>query len=70
MVTGGDDDAIGVLHLPRPSGHTSSRYQIRNTFILRSAHVAEVTGLGIVRFENGDRHAVVVTASNDQRIKT
>ncbi|KAJ2967643.1 hypothetical protein NUW58_g10404 [Xylaria curta] len=70
VVTGGDDDAIGMLHLHRPSGQTSSRYEIRNKFIVCSAHAAAVTGLGIVRLENGGRDAVVVTASNDQRVKT
>ncbi|KAI0456372.1 WD40-repeat-containing domain protein [Xylaria acuta] len=70
VVTGGDDDAIGVLHLYRPSGQAPSRYEIRNKSILRSAHAAAVTGLGIVRLENGGRDAVVVTASNDQRVKT
>ncbi|KAI0468515.1 WD40-repeat-containing domain protein [Xylaria cf. heliscus] len=68
VVTGGDDDAIGVMHLHRhPSGQT---YEIRNKSIVRSAHAAAVTGLGIARLESGGRDAVVVTASNDQRVKT
>ncbi|KAI0532755.1 WD40-repeat-containing domain protein [Xylaria digitata] len=125
VVTGGDDDAIGVLHLyspflssspkprpvqpmsadpdtklsPAPSlDHTSvsapsqestqiedslqaprpfsasrnrmlAQYEIRNKFIVRSAHAAAITGLGIVRLENGERDAIVVTTSNDQRVK-
>ncbi|KAI1195013.1 WD40-repeat-containing domain protein [Nemania serpens] len=100
VVTGGDDDAIGVLHLHSPSptsppieptsrestaanpGSVPSspsppspvsvpaRYEIRNKSIVRSAHAAAVTGLGILRLENGGCDAVVVTASNDQRVRT
>ncbi|KAJ8108580.1 hypothetical protein ONZ43_g6381 [Nemania bipapillata] len=93
VVTGGDDDAIGVLHLYSPSlapsgssaspdpthasqpshysqGQASTQYEIRNKFIVRSAHAAAVTGLGIVRLENAGRDAVIVTSSNDQRVKT
>ncbi|KAI0096109.1 WD40-repeat-containing domain protein [Nemania sp. FL0031] len=120
VVTGGDDDAIGVLHLYSPSLTLSTKppstqhvptdssaatnpnlipdeisvpvsssspnhafppspssqkqalpyYEIRNKFIVRSAHAAAVTGLGIVRLENEGRDAVVVTTSNDQRVKT
>ncbi|KAI3334001.1 WD40-repeat-containing domain protein [Ustulina deusta] len=124
VVTGGDDDAIGVLHLhsphlspssepipvkhvnagsstttnPAPLSHHSSvsvlspeptqtedllrvpqphtrnqgqaQYEIRSKFIVRSAHAAAVTGLGIVRLENDERDAVIATASNDQRVKT
>ncbi|KAI0425375.1 WD40-repeat-containing domain protein [Xylaria sp. FL1042] len=126
VVTGGDDDAIGILHLfsPRPlpsfeptsiqavTGNSNSimnpaplpkqkqnpvsalspertpaedsphvpqpptptqrqgHYEVRGKFIVRSAHAAAVTGLGIVRLENGDRDAVVATTSNDQRVKT
>ncbi|KAI3319609.1 WD40 repeat-like protein [Xylariaceae sp. AK1471] len=104
VVTGGDDNAIGVLHLyirssgPSPfskqptttnsssvpasdltlienssqSLHIQGRgqYEIRNKSIVRSAHAAAVTGLGIVRLENNNQDAVVVTTSNDQRVKT
>ncbi|KAI1827804.1 WD40-repeat-containing domain protein [Xylaria intraflava] len=103
VVTGGDDNAIGVLHLssvsldsstkstswqlvntdlgaassstsqPLPSSQgpkTLREYEIRNKSIVRAAHAAAVTGLGIVRLENEGRDAVIVTASNDQRVKT
>ncbi|TRX94175.1 hypothetical protein FHL15_004943 [Xylaria flabelliformis] len=70
VVTGGDDDAIGIVHLHRPAKKASIQYEIRNKSIVRSAHAAAVTGLGIVRLENGERDAIVVTASNDQRVKT
>ncbi|KAI1150490.1 WD40-repeat-containing domain protein [Nemania diffusa] len=119
IVTGGDDDAIGVLYLHSPSlapstksksqqhvttdsravldpdllpdqssvsallpdpthapqfplpsqGQALTQYEVRNKFIVRSAHAAAVTGVGIVRLENEDRDAVIVTASNDQRVK-
>ncbi|KAI0204620.1 WD40-repeat-containing domain protein [Astrocystis sublimbata] len=70
VVTGGDDDAIGVVHLYRSAEQPSARYEMRNKSIVRSTHAAAITGLGIVRLENSGRDAVVVTASNDQRIKT
>ncbi|KAI0410178.1 WD40-repeat-containing domain protein [Xylaria palmicola] len=71
VVTGGDDDAIGVLHLHRSSSEDApGRYEVRNKSIVRSAHAAAVTGVGIVRLERSGRDAVVVTASNDQRVKT
>ncbi|KAI1175583.1 WD40-repeat-containing domain protein [Nemania sp. FL0916] len=71
IVTGGDDDAIGVLHLHSPSPEQGpSEYKTRNKFIIRSAHAAAVTGIGIVRLENGGQDAIIVTASNDQRVKT
>ncbi|KAI1314170.1 WD40-repeat-containing domain protein [Xylaria venustula] len=113
VVTGGDDDAIGVLHLfyprlppatkpisakdiaggsdsivnPTPLSHQSplpessseqtqikqsqkpSRYEVRSKSIVRSAHAAAVTGIGIVRLENEGRDAVIATTSNDQRVK-
>ncbi|KAI1350781.1 WD40-repeat-containing domain protein [Xylaria sp. FL0043] len=58
-----------IPHLPTPS-QRQSHYEIRSKFIVRSAHAAAVTGLGIVRLENGARDAVVATTSNDQRVKT
>lgn len=80
VVTGGDDDAIGVVHLHLPDLKSppppDSReripgpFEVRNKFVVRSAHAAAVTGIGIVRLENKGRDAVIVTASNDQRVKT
>ncbi|KAI0966481.1 WD40-repeat-containing domain protein [Xylaria arbuscula] len=114
VVTGGDDDAIGVLHLYHPRPPSSSKlisaeditggsdsivnstslshqtpvsessleptqikesqkepqYEIRSKSIVRSAHAAAVTGIGIVRLENKGRDAVIATTSNDQRVKT
>lgn len=78
VVTGGDDDAIGVLYLyssrNSPSSVTSDQqrpqYEVRNKIIVRSTHAAAITGIGIVRLENDGQDAVIATASNDQRAKT
>ncbi|KAI0521545.1 WD40-repeat-containing domain protein [Xylaria bambusicola] len=77
VVTGGDDDAIGVLHIYSPradsptlgSSQQHPQYEIRNKIIVRSTHAAAITGIGIVRLENDERDAVISTASNDQRVK-
>ncbi|KAI1264797.1 WD40 repeat-like protein [Xylariaceae sp. FL1019] len=63
IVTGGDDNAIGIAWL-------DAQYRVQRKFIVRSAHGAAVTGIGIVRLENGDRDVVLVSSSNDQRVKT
>ncbi|KAI0160682.1 WD40 repeat-like protein [Xylariaceae sp. FL1272] len=63
VVTGGDDNAIGVAYL-------DAQYRVRRKFVVLSAHGAAVTGIGIVRLENGYRDAVLVSSSNDQRVKT
>ncbi|KAI1328986.1 WD40-repeat-containing domain protein [Xylariaceae sp. FL0255] len=87
VVTGGDDTAIGMVHLhfEQPSQVNvsldadlsgsisttlSNPYKIQQKFIFRSAHAAAVTGLAILDLENGGRDAVVVSTSNDQRVKT
>ncbi|KAI8628924.1 WD40 repeat-like protein [Xylariaceae sp. FL1651] len=121
VVTGGDDDAIGIVHLHlapstslttdsgptqaasaspanptsasasvplqsaelsigphqtplEPFGQSQSQgrslYEIQNKCIIRSAHAAAVTGLGIVRLEAGGRDVIIVSTSNDQRVKT
>ncbi|KAI1366230.1 WD40-repeat-containing domain protein [Xylaria arbuscula] len=79
VVTGGDDDAIGVLNLRSvregPSSFPSNQqqrpqYEVKNKIIVRSTHAAAITGIGVVRLENDGRDAVIATASNDQRVKT
>ncbi|CAJ2500607.1 Uu.00g034600.m01.CDS01 [Anthostomella pinea] len=78
VVTGGDDDALGVLHLylprpPRLSAGTSQPphgYEVKSRSIVRSAHAAAITGVAIARLDRGGRDAVVVSSSNDQRVKT
>ncbi|KAH7027656.1 uncharacterized protein B0I36DRAFT_351162 [Microdochium trichocladiopsis] len=68
VVTGGDDNALGVMHLSYTA--STAKYKVQGKFIVRSAHAAAVTGIGIVRLENGGRDAVVASTSNDQRVKT
>ncbi|KAJ1327853.1 WD repeat-containing protein 6 [Microdochium nivale] len=72
VVTGGDDNAIGMLHLSSSPAATggAAEYTVRGKFVVRSAHAAAVTGIGIVRLERGGRDAVVVSTGNDQRVKT
>ncbi|KAI1636497.1 WD40-repeat-containing domain protein [Biscogniauxia mediterranea] len=79
VVTGGDDNALGVMHIwappaPAPAAPgdpdpESERrgFQIRSKSVVRSAHAAAITGVAVARLEGED--AVVVTASNDQRVK-
>ncbi|KAI0390626.1 WD40 repeat-like protein [Xylariaceae sp. FL0594] len=78
VVTGGDDDAIGFVCLFRrpdlpvssPST-TKAKYEIRNKSIVRSAHAAAVTGIGIVGEKEKEEGAVLllVSTGNDQRVK-
>ncbi|RYP57452.1 hypothetical protein DL770_010667 [Monosporascus sp. CRB-9-2] len=68
VVTGGDDNALGVTHLRFNA--TEARYEVKGKSIVRSAHAAAITGIGILRMINGDRDAIVVSTSNDQRVKT
>ncbi|KAI0599926.1 WD40-repeat-containing domain protein [Biscogniauxia sp. FL1348] len=68
VVTGGDDNALGVTHVwtPHP-GSGRRRFQIKSKCVVRSAHAAAITGVVVARLDGED--AVVVTASNDQRVK-
>ncbi|KAI1081903.1 WD40 repeat-like protein [Whalleya microplaca] len=73
VVTGGDDDALGIVRIfsPSPSTRTpkAAPYIITRKSIIRSAHGAAITGLAIARLENRGRDAVVVSTSNDQRVR-
>ncbi|KAI1490467.1 WD40-repeat-containing domain protein [Biscogniauxia mediterranea] len=83
VVTGGDDNALGVMHIwapaspedPESESESERRgfgFQIRSKSVVRSAHAAAITGVAIARLEGegeGEGDAVVVTASNDQRVK-
>ncbi|RYO74542.1 hypothetical protein DL764_010801 [Monosporascus ibericus] len=68
VVTGGDDNALGVTHLNFNAAE--ARYEIRGKSIVRSAHAAAITGIAILRMINDNRDAIVVSTSNDQRAKT
>ncbi|KAI2630372.1 WD40 repeat-like protein [Hypomontagnella submonticulosa] len=70
IVTGGDDNALGIIHLccPDPSLPSSTRgVTVKSKSIIRSAHAAAVTGIAIARLEGGT--VTVVTGSNDQRVR-
>ncbi|KAI1872210.1 uncharacterized protein JN550_003929 [Neoarthrinium moseri] len=71
VATGGDDDALGVMHLAWDEA--AGRYTVASKAVVRSAHAAAVTGLAILDAAAGgdddDDDAVVVTSSNDQRVR-
>ncbi|OTA64170.1 WD40 repeat-like protein [Hypoxylon sp. EC38] len=72
VVTGGDDNALGVTHISLPSKAQTcaARATVKSKSIIRSAHAAAITGVVIANLEeNGGNSAVVVTGSNDQRVK-
>ncbi|KAI2472547.1 WD40 repeat-like protein [Annulohypoxylon bovei var. microspora] len=84
VVTGGDDNALGVAHIcisptsplspslptptssARPRGDTSTA-TIQSKSVIRSAHAAGITGAAIARLDADS--AIVVTGSNDQRVR-
>lgn len=77
-VTGGDDNALGVTHIRispnsipsssiSPSQSHEAKATIQSKSIIRSAHAAGITGTAIARFDEDG--AIVVTGSNDQRVK-
>ena len=71
VVTGGDDNALGVITVIRSSADTTAPgYEVKAKAIVRSAHAAAVTGVAILRLANDGRDAIVVSASSDQRVKT
>ncbi|RYP17970.1 hypothetical protein DL765_004189 [Monosporascus sp. GIB2] len=68
VATGGDDNALGITHLHFNAAE--ARYEVRGRSTVRSAHAAAITGIAILRIMNDDRDAIVVSTSNDQRVKT
>ncbi|KAM0808124.1 putative WD40-repeat-containing domain protein [Seiridium cardinale] len=67
VVTGGDDNAFGVTHILRSS--TSGSIAVKSKSIVRSAHAAALTGIAILSLNLDGEDAVVVSCSNDQRVK-
>ncbi|KAF3057162.1 Regulator of Ty1 transposition protein 10 [Daldinia childiae] len=78
IVTGGDDNALGVTHIrvsPTPISSASSSESrrgattitIKSKSLVRSAHAAAITGVAFAHV--GEDSALVVTGSNDQRVK-
>ncbi|KAL7620365.1 WD repeat-containing protein 6 [Parahypoxylon ruwenzoriense] len=77
VITGGDDNALGFTHIsiasPANTPHaapTPPVITVRKS-IVRSAHAAAITGVTIARpsGNDGKSSALVVTASNDQRVR-
>lgn len=67
IVTGGDDNGLGVAHLFRDA--TSGAFEMRSKSIVRSAHAAAVTGIAVLNLASSQKDAIVVSCSNDQRVK-
>ncbi|KAI1408951.1 WD40 repeat-like protein [Hypoxylon sp. FL1857] len=69
VVTGGDDNALGVIHVSLPSTLQggAAGATIKSKSIIRSAHAAAITGVAITHLE--DDGVMVVSGSNDQRVK-
>ncbi|KAI0882173.1 WD40 repeat-like protein [Annulohypoxylon maeteangense] len=75
LVTGGDDNALGVTYISVSPNSTSTSptkanmadVKIQSKSIIRSAHAAGITGAAIARLNEDS--AIVVTGSNDQRVK-
>jgi WD repeat-containing protein 6 len=70
-VTGGDDNALGLLDIVFTP--LTSTFTILNKSRIKSAHAAAVTGVNVLppHFESSARGQVteVATVSNDQRVK-
>lgn len=65
VVTGGDDNALGILNIAWLEQHHS--FEVTGRARVKDAHAAAVTGAVIV--ERSDTSTLVATVSNDQRIK-
>jgi WD40 repeat protein len=69
VVTGGDDNALGITMLTSTPGSEDTAFAISSRGIVRRAHAAAVNG--VIAYRQGDEgHITAVTVSNDQRIKT
>ncbi|XXH05632.1 hypothetical protein Hte_012067 [Hypoxylon texense] len=75
VITGGDDNALGFTHVSlSPSSSSASgsdvTVAIKSKSIVRSAHAAAITGVALAHLdEDGGGDALVVTCSNDQRVR-
>ncbi|KAK3393791.1 WD40-repeat-containing domain protein [Podospora didyma] len=74
VVTGGDDNALGVLDLSWSS--STNTYMVCSRSRVKDAHSAAITGLCTIKQRNSDGlveeldgAVEVATASNDQRVK-
>ncbi|KFH43492.1 Regulator of Ty1 transposition protein-like protein [Hapsidospora chrysogenum ATCC 11550] len=69
VVTGGDDNALGIVMLTSTPGPEDTAFAISSRGIVRRAHAAAVNGVIAYR-QGGEDNITAVTVSNDQRIKT
>ncbi|KAI1656946.1 WD40 repeat-like protein [Daldinia decipiens] len=81
IVTGGDDNALGVTHIRISNTPISSSFSspssesqgdaiiitIKSKSLIRSAHAAAITGVAFAHVREDS--ALVVTGSNDQRVR-
>ncbi|KAI1137096.1 WD40 repeat-like protein [Hypoxylon sp. FL0543] len=69
VVTGGDDNALGFVHISLPSTAQggATGVTVKSKHIIRSAHAAAITGVAIAHL--GEDGVLVVSGSNDQRVK-
>lgn len=67
VVTGGDDNGLGVARLSRDK--TLGTFTVESKAIVRSAHAAAVTGIAVLNLTPNGKDAIVVSCSNDQRVK-
>ncbi|KAI1477026.1 WD40 repeat-like protein [Daldinia eschscholtzii] len=74
VVTGGDDNALGVTHICISPISASSESQgngtsitVKSKSIIRSAHAAAITGIAFAHVDEDS--ALVVSGSNDQRLR-
>jgi WD40 repeat protein len=72
VVTGGDDNALGLITLQlasseMPGGQERRYYQVSGHTIIERAHAGAINGL--VAWRQDDGQAMAATVSNDQRLK-
>lgn len=65
VITGGDDNALGVVNLTWIEDHDT--FGVTSRVRAKDAHAASVTGAAIL--ERAESFTLVATVSNDQRIK-
>jgi WD repeat-containing protein 6 len=71
IATGGDDNALGLTVIALPICNPSTTSIQARTLLTPTAHAAAITALKVTTLQHGlDKYiALVVTASNDQRVK-
>ncbi|TPX17970.1 uncharacterized protein E0L32_011971 [Thyridium curvatum] len=70
VITGSDDNALGVTHLLPTAAGAVAAYTFGPGHRVSKAHAAAINALRVVRHDEQAGVVVFVTGSNDQRIKT